>query len=284
VHVRLAEPADLPGAHALLLANGLHAGEPEPPAHLEHVRSTGRLVVADDDGAIVGFAATIERGGATFLTDCFVDPARHGAGVGRRVLEAVLDGAGTAWTFASEDPAALPLYARAGMLPRAPVLWLELEADRARELLPRGVELEAVDAGDADVAALDREAFGRAREVDTAHWARDTAAGPHLLRRAGWPVAYAWVRPPSTLVRERAGRWEVGPAGGRTPAEATLALLAAVALAARQGRGVALNVIGPHPALPALLGAGARVVDRDIWLATSPVFDPTRYVPSLLHG
>src|SRR4051794_33788003 len=108
MRVRLAQPADLPAAHALLQANGLHAGEPDPPAHLEHVRRTGRLVVADVDGTVAGVAGAIERGGATFLTDCFVDPARHGLGIGRGVLEAALAHAGATWTFASEDPAALP--------------------------------------------------------------------------------------------------------------------------------------------------------------------------------
>lgn len=282
--VRLADAADLPRAHALLLANGLHAGEPDPPAHLEHVRRTGRLVVAEVDGTVAGFAGAIERGGATFLTDCFVDPDRHGSGIGRRVLDAVLDGAGTVWTFASEDPAALPLYVRAGMLPRAPVLWLDLEASHARGLAPAGTALEAVAPDDEALATLDLDAFGRRREVDARHWAAETAAAPFVLRRAGWPTGYAWVRPPSTAVRAVAGRWEVGPAGGRTPRDAADALLAAVALAGERGRGVALNVIGPHPALPALLTAGARVVDRDIWLASTPVVDPARYVPSLLHG
>jgi hypothetical protein len=39
-------------------------------------------------------------------------------------------------------------------------------------------------------------------------------------------------------------------------------------------------VPGPHPALPVLLDAGFRVVDRDIFLATTPDFvDPERLLP-----
>jgi len=39
-------------------------------------------------------------------------------------------------------------------------------------------------------------------------------------------------------------------------------------------------VPGPHPALPALLDAGFKVVDRDIFLATSAAFvDPERLLP-----
>ena len=170
------------------------------------------------------------------------------------------------------------------MLPRAPVLWLELDAGRAAGLAPAATTLDAVAPDDGALRALDHEAFGREREVDTQHWADDTAAEPYVLHRGGWPVAYAWLRPrrrPSARTR-RAGR-SARPAAGRRRAAAD-ALLAAVALAAGRGRRVALNVVGPHPALLALLGAGARVVDRDIWLASLPVFDPARYVPSLLHG
>ena len=58
------------------------------------------------------------------------------------------------------------------------------------------------------------------------------------------------------------------------------------AMLAPHGR-VQMTIPGPHPALPALLQAGARIVDVDIWCATddvADVIDPTLELPSPAFG
>jgi GNAT superfamily N-acetyltransferase len=61
------------------------------------------------------------------------------------------------------------------------------------------------------------------------------------------------------------------------PAAAVCALFAAAA----RGESVWGCVPGPHPALPALLEAGARIVDRDTYCTSDPGWlDPERILPN----
>ena len=88
-------------------------GEPHP--WLRHVLRTGTLLVAERDGAVIGFAGIIERGELVFLTDLFVAPETQSHGVGAALLAAVLPRDGrTLATIGSSDPRALALYIRAG--------------------------------------------------------------------------------------------------------------------------------------------------------------------------
>jgi GNAT superfamily N-acetyltransferase len=278
--IRPALSSDLPACQRLLQANGLDGGETAPTPHLRHVLAQGRVLVAEDGGATVGFAAAVDRGPRTFLTDCFVDPERLGQGVGRRLLDALLDRDRLLDTFASDDPRALPLYARFGMRPLAPLLWLRVESDRVAPL-PETVELEPVAPDDAELVALDADIVRAARPAEHALWSRGGAI-PHVVRRGGRAVSYAWIGPSTSASRR--GIWEVGPTGARSEDDAAAVTLAAVAQACRMGGGAAIQMLGPHPALLPLFQASVRVVDRDTWMATTAYLDPARYVPSLLHG
>src|SRR6185437_16763356 len=88
--------------HALFLASiaGVfrpHAFDPpEPPfdvfaAQQAHILATGRSVVAERDGTVVGFASAWIRDGHWFLASLFVDAAAQGAGIGPALLDAVWD-------------------------------------------------------------------------------------------------------------------------------------------------------------------------------------------------
>lgn len=67
------------------------------------------------------------------LTDLFVDPVRHGTGIGRALLAALWpaeDREPARFTFASHDPRAMPLYVRAGLIPYWPLLYLQARRPR----------------------------------------------------------------------------------------------------------------------------------------------------------
>jgi hypothetical protein len=153
-------------------------------------------------------------------------------------------------TFASRDERALPLYARAGLRPLAPLVYLE--GTIAGESAFEHVEPAAL--ADRDAAAA-----GRARPAALDFLARAGAYGLAAGERA-----YAIVRD-----------GHIGPAAGDAGE-----LLAFAAAASAEHGAVHLALPGPHPALAPLLEAGLRVSDQDTYMASEPdVHDLTRYVP-----
>jgi GNAT superfamily N-acetyltransferase len=229
------------------------------PDPLDLLLRAGGLWVALDDGAVAGFAGVARHGAVAQLTDLFVARDRRGGGVGRPLLEQALPRAGTRITFASGDPRALPLYARAGLRPLAPLLYLEGD--------PRGGTEPAAAGGRSDplaVAAADAAATGRRRGDVLALLA---GAGAYALAGPA-PGDYAIVRPAPV------GAW-LGPAAAGA---AALVAFAAAASAAH-GR-VRLALPGPHPALAPLLERGMRVIDADTFMASDPrALDLERYLP-----
>ncbi|MBI1376396.1 MAG: hypothetical protein GC157_02770 [Frankiales bacterium] len=224
--------------------------------YLRHVAARGRVVVADGETGVLGYGGAIRRDGTSFLTDLFVAPPARDHGVGGLLLAALWDGSRDRATSASQDPRALASYARYGAVPRWPLLYLAVPGTSAEA--PPPLELGEHMPGEAGWH-LRVEGLATAR-------VRDPEGGPAVtaaVRRDGdsWVVARALTPDPSALVRLVAGlRPRVGPSGA-----------------------VRLCVPGPHPALPDLLRAGARVSDVDLWCATagaSDLVDPTRELPS----
>ncbi len=95
-------------------------------AHPEEIRlpteqlREGRVLVAVEDGTIIGFAVVLGRedGGAE-LDGLFVEPARWRSGVGRRLVQAVLAkaaGEGARQLHVLANPAALAFYTAAGFV------------------------------------------------------------------------------------------------------------------------------------------------------------------------
>src|SRR6266566_5557930 len=83
MRIRNAINADLPAVERLLAANDLP---------LEGVGDNfSSFVVADDDGAIAGAIGLEKFGSAALLRSAVVSPDRRGSGVGRRLVEQLLE-------------------------------------------------------------------------------------------------------------------------------------------------------------------------------------------------
>jgi GNAT superfamily N-acetyltransferase len=276
--IRPATPADLRAIRAIADA------EDEPPspadgfpealdAYYLHLIAYGEFVVADDAGTVAGFAAAIDSGRGVHLADLFVLRERRGGGIGRRLLESVLDERWPRTTFSSDDPRAMPLYVRMGMRPLWPNLYL---AGDARRLPPAPPSLRVEAVGAAQVAGLEREWTGIDRPVQHEYWAGQPAAVPLVVHDGERPVAAGHAR--SRL--RGGGRWMnaflVAP--DVPPHDPTLAAIGWSADA--EGR-IGTCVLGPHPIVPTLVEAGFRIVDRDTFQASDPTLvDPERILPN----
>ena len=242
---------------------------------LDHLFARASVVVAEADGGVVGFAGTIRVGAITHLTDLFVSRDRQGGGIGRALLAAAFGGAVERTTFSSADPRALPVYIRAAMRPWWPSLYLEASPNALRQLgpAPGGVETAALDparAGAAGVALGDAD-----RGPDYAHWARRPGSILFELRIDGRPAAVG-----AAAVRLRGGGAQLLRLVIARDADAAAAVAATVRIVGERLGPVALTIPGPHPALRLLLDAGARITDRDTFMATRPdLVDPERLLP-----
>jgi GNAT superfamily N-acetyltransferase len=239
--VRAARDGDLAAIARIAAANDDVAGA--DPRYVSHLRRNGRLLVAELTGEVAGYGATRRIGGARMLCDLFVDPASHGTGVGGRLLGALFAEPGERFTFASQDPRALPLYVRHGMIPRWPLLYLSGEPAGSSALRSRTVSM-------AEACAAELELTGRDRTVDYEYW-----QGDGLLVLDGREVAAAGVIAAGRLIHL---------VSSRDPA-ATLA----AALAAFEQDRVRLCLPGPHPALRGLLEARWRIEEQDHYMSTS---------------
>jgi GNAT superfamily N-acetyltransferase len=126
--VRVAEAGDLDALRGVFRRASLaNAGDravllahPEVLVWSGDAIAGGRVRVAVEDGTIVGFATTVPVDGGLELDDLFVEPDRMRRGVGRRLVEDVLDAAGAdgvehVWVTA--NPHAMAFYTAVGFVP-----------------------------------------------------------------------------------------------------------------------------------------------------------------------
>lgn len=242
---------------------------------LDHLFDRAEVVIAEADGAVVGFGATIRVGTITHLTDLFVVRDRQGMGIGRALLRAAFGDAVDRTTFSSADPRALPLYVRAGMRPWWPNLYLEAAVESLTRLTGGRTRVEhaLLDAGEAGAAG---RALGDAdRGPDYAHWERRPGGFLFGLRVHGTPAAVGAAA--ERLRGDGARLLRLVVARDAQPVAAVLAMLQVVG--ERLGP-VAFTLPGPHPALATLLEAGVRIRDRDTFMASCPgLVVPDRLLP-----
>jgi GNAT superfamily N-acetyltransferase len=275
--VRPAIPADAAEIGRIATANGQPPEDSGCDARYVGLLSRhGRVLVAEPaktGGArpgLAGFAAIRPLGGITLLCDLFVDPARQGRGVGRSLLDQLFDGTTDRVTFSSQDPRALPLYVRYGLVPRWPLLYLAGNpAALTAPSPPVSVEAPPARQVTAQEAAAAELAFtGVDRGPDYSYWGGLPEGGGILVGQAGGVVAAG-----------ATGQGELrhlATAPGADQAAAVLAALRAVGQ-----RRVMLCLPGPHPALGQLLRSGFRIDDFDHYMSTaedllhcSDVFSP----------
>lgn len=237
----------------------------------DHLLRTGRVLVAGDPGGpVLGFGAVVERAGATHLADLFVQPDHLGRGIGQRLLAELFGEAGRRTTFASADPRALPLYARAGMAPLWPNLYLDIDV-AALPTPPPSLTCEP--AAPHRIAELEQHWLGAADGDDHRFWASLPEARPFVVFEDGEPVAAVHARTRRTGRDRWINRFVAAP-----DADAVTVLLAAYHHAAEGGR-IGSCLPGPSPALRPLLEAGARITDRDTFMTSDPtLFDAARRI------
>jgi GNAT superfamily N-acetyltransferase len=256
MELRRAEPEDLPAAHDVFRAAigelfRRHSFDPpDPPAeaflaqHGHLLRHDGeRCWVAHDRRRVVGFAAALAREDAWFLSSLFILPDYQARGLGGRLLDRVW-GEGYVRRLTLTDsiqPVSNGLYARRGLIPATPMLHLNGIVADAHD-----PGLVAAEPDSAELAAVDRAAYGFDRAPDHAYWGL-RARGRLWLDGGGAPVAYAYSW----------GHGRIGPLAGRDGGSAARALRAELA----RRRGSAAEVVAPGSSrelVAAALAAGLR--------------------------
>ncbi|MBA2682666.1 MAG: GNAT family N-acetyltransferase [Ktedonobacteraceae bacterium] len=156
IQFRPAREADLESAYDVFYQNEIRGEENPPtveavPPYLPHVLRSGKLLVAEQDGKILGYAGAITRDRITYLTDLFVRPDVQSGQIGQRLLELATpqDDGLIHCTASSTDMRALSLYVRAGMQPQWPFFTLRLEKP-PRGSLDVNAEIEVSEADPAD--------------------------------------------------------------------------------------------------------------------------------------
>lgn len=289
IAIRLATAADLDDVYDLFYRDQV-GDDPAPPprgdvpSFLRHLLATGEVRLAIQDGRVVGFAALITRGDVSYLAELFVRADEQSAGVGKRLLDAVLpEHRRPACTVSSSDPRALALYVRAGLTPCWPLVWLRAPTPQIGPLAAGGVTVVDADPGDPALVRWDAEIGGRRRPQDHRFWIAEGAI-PVWFERLAARIGYGYLQTRSGSALWSRDAITVGPLGTRLAADAADCVGAAVASARTRRAVVRLAIPGSHPALPALLAAGLRITDLGTAVAapaSAPALpDPTRYLPS----
>jgi GNAT superfamily N-acetyltransferase len=271
IFIRAVGPADLAAVRRIAVAHDVLALWPAGPDFLDCERAFGRLLLGEVDGRIAGFGGVLRRGGLTHLGDLFVAADRQSAGLGRALLDGLLDGADRRVTYASADPRAVALYVRYGMIPRQPLLYLAGPADALSTVDDFGPVPPAEPAGNAALVDLDGTVSGGTRD-DTLRWYTGLSTVDGYRTGDGYALA-----------RRVDDRVQIGPAGGADPVASARAVIAA----GRRypGRRLLVSLFGTHPLLPALLRAGYRIDDTDTLMSSEDgLFSPDRYVPGVDLG
>ena len=287
VCLRPATETDLPGIFRTRMATeGETMSDGHPvPVGFSHVLNTGRFVLAERGGRVVGFGASFIRDGVTFLSQLFVHPREQSGGIGQALLDAVLPSDGTVRsTIASPDARAVSLYVRHGMIPAWPVFDLSGKRNALHDLPESMVQAMPAEAGDPDLLTMDAATGGRLRPEEHRHWRERCGGLPYWFERNGRRVGYGYLQ----VARDgydaalRGDSVRIGPIGVEDSSYAIDCVVAAVELARQHASVMNILLPGLHLSLGVLLEAGFRIGDIETFLCSvqPPFADGRRYVPS----
>lgn len=158
----------------------------------EHLaRTAEHYWLAENDGQVLGYARSINRGGVRELTEFFVLPGQQSAGVGRELLARAFprEGAQHRLIVATTDVRAQARYLKTGVSPYFPLY----NFSRAPQAQPLETDLQFTPLTAESLPTLnqiDEKLFGHTREVDHV-WLMSDRAG-YLYTRAGQAVGYGY--------------------------------------------------------------------------------------------
>ena len=279
VRVRPADTADLAAIAGVTAATGQHdLWGGQNPAYIRHLMDVGRVVVAEVDAAVAGFG-TVQQIGAgpdavSMLCDLFVDPGAHGRGCGRAMLADLWPTTGRRMTFSSLHANAIPLYTSFGLDAWWPLLYLHGNPS----LLPVESAWAVQDATMDQVAGYELDWTGIDRTAEHRAWAARPAGESVLVSRDDEVVAAGTV---ITRGPDR-GIVHLTLAPGADDGVAASVVLHTLALPTeRPAEHAQVCLPAPHPAVRALLAAGWRFDEFDVFMASDAgLLDPRRAVPS----
>jgi GNAT superfamily N-acetyltransferase len=279
VRVRPATEGDFAAIAAVTVATGQHDDwGGSNPAYLWHLLCHGRVVVAELAGKVAAFGAVRQIGtgddAVSMLCDLFVDPAAQGNGCGRVMLTDLWAQARRKMTFSSLHANAIPLYTSFGLDAWWPLLYMHGDAAR----LPVINELTAETATAGRVAGYELRWTGADRLADHEAWAARPGGESVLVSRDADVIAAG------TVVNSGPDRgivhFVISPAADDGAAAAAV-LLTLAQLNGTESEVAHVCLPAPHPAVRALLAAGWRFDEFDLFMATEPgLLDPRRTVPS----
>jgi GNAT superfamily N-acetyltransferase len=220
-------------------------------AHLARIAAAWWVAEDPDDGNLLGYARSVERGGLFELSELFVRPGSQSAGIGRAMLERAFPvGRGDVRAIiATTDVRAVARYHQADTSIQFPILGINgpPAADAARGI---GLEVQRIEGteGTARVAEIERAVLGHDRGDEVA-WLLEQREG-YLYRYGGRPVGFGFV-----------GAGGAGPIAALEPAHLPEILLHVEERTQRVGR-AELNLDVPAPnvvAIRHLLARGFRL-------------------------
>jgi GNAT superfamily N-acetyltransferase len=270
VGLRRADEGDLHAIIAIAKATGQDEDwQVVYPAYIGHLMTHGTVLVAERAGSVAGFGATFPIGAGvqriSMLTDLFVDPASHGAGTGRALLDALWSGERRRMTFSSLHANALPLYTSFGVDAWWPLLYLRGEVKRLR--MPGGWSVLPADPE--RVGALERRWTDLDRTADHEFWAAWPAAAGVIASLDSRACAAGTIGGP----RGEFGvcHLAVDPGADQEPdreAVAAEAVIAVLSSLEPQDGLAKVCLPAPHPATRPLLAAGWRIEEFDLYMAS----------------
>lgn len=284
--LRSATVADVPAIHASwLLTDFPDAAERAKVATLGeapwfgYLVAHGTMLVAEVDGHIIGFAATITRGRMCYLAECFVQPTWQSQGVTKALLAQLFaDPTLVRCTLASSDPRAVSRYMRVGMRPQWPMYFLSLhDASRLGDTTYSVRETTDVEAW----LHYDRRLVGHDRAVDITDYFVAHCQAALLQIYAGAQLVG------QSLVQRRhydpdmSGAMNVSLTGVFDAQHAAGAMHAAVVWTHALGAPhIHMRVPAAHAGLPLLIERGMHIAGVETFCASQMWFDPTCYAPS----